>query len=482
LTRNKRKIVVCACPSFGQNGCSLHSHLLLFFSKFSSRRLPLKLSRPDTVRRLCYKSGREVITEHSFFFFEKKNMLASSAGRRTVLLRPSSLAVRTFTAATTTTSSSSSSSSSSVTPSNAAAAASTNSVTVTSAPASSNKKTKEHQLFLLHRCTVAATTTTTTTTNTASTRSANKPQPTTSISATTSTASSASNSIPQQPLSSRQFHSYSTLSSSSSYPRGGGGGGTCRSTRRTFTTSSAQEASTITNTKQRTFLEWYEGHLAAHPVLTKMFTGSLLWGIGDAVAQIVPQAVAFTEEEKEDENGTVDDTSSLTMEKVTAPQKTKSLLLSLSSSFDLLLTTMTTTTYYYDWPRTGRAALFGFALHAPTSHVHFNFLEWLTHRVGVTGSFGIPIFKAFMEQFVYWSWYVKKKSTMLAHYEWEFSIFLSNGCIALSYYCFLFVKLYTIKGSRIRCIMVPWVRCKACRCNKFMIALPMSCGKRKRLR
>lgn len=35
--------------------------------------------------------------------------------------------------------------------------------------------------------------------------------------------------------------------------------------------------------------------------------------------------------------------------------------------------------------------------------VHFNFLEWLTIRTGVTGNH-IPLFKAFMEQFVYWSW------------------------------------------------------------------------------
>jgi hypothetical protein len=134
-------------------------------------------------------------------------------------------------------------------------------------------------------------------------------------------------------------------------------------------------------------MEWYEGHLEAHPVLTKMCTGSLLWGIGDAVAQVVPQ-VAFTEEPKKDAS---DSSSS-------------------SSSTKITTTTTATTTqklscpFTYDWPRTGRAALFGFALHAPTSHVHFNFLEWLTHRVGVTGSFGIPIFKAFMEQFVYWSW------------------------------------------------------------------------------
>ncbi|CAB9506077.1 Protein SYM1 [Seminavis robusta] len=106
------------------------------------------------------------------------------------------------------------------------------------------------------------------------------------------------------------------------------------------------------------FVEWYEGHLESRPVVTKMLTGCCLWGLGDIVAQVVPH-MANSEPDKK-------------------PLE-------------------------YDFPRTGRAVLFGFALHAPTSHVHFNFLEWLTHRVGVTG-LGIPVFKAFMEQFVYWGW------------------------------------------------------------------------------
>jgi hypothetical protein len=103
--------------------------------------------------------------------------------------------------------------------------------------------------------------------------------------------------------------------------------------------------------QSKLFMEWYEGHLQASPVKTKMATGSILWGVGDAVAQLVPHVAA---------GGSL-------------------------------------TTYKYDYPRTGRAALFGFALHAPTSHVHFNFLEWMTHKVGVTG-LGIPVFKTTMEQ------------------------------------------------------------------------------------
>jgi len=103
-------------------------------------------------------------------------------------------------------------------------------------------------------------------------------------------------------------------------------------------------------------MEWYEGHLQTRPVFTKMVTGCLLWSIGDAVAQVIP---------------------------VVSGQTSKPL--------------------EYDWLRTGRAALFGFAFHAPASHVHFNFLEWMTQRVGCTG-YTIPVFKAVMEQFVYWSW------------------------------------------------------------------------------
>ena len=74
-----------------------------------------------------------------------------------------------------------------------------------------------------------------------------------------------------------------------------------------------------------------------------MVTGSFLWGLGDAVAQ-------FSSGANE-----------------------------------------------YDFPRTGRAVFFGFAIHAPSSHVHFNFLEWMTVRSGVTG-LGIPVFKTVMEQ------------------------------------------------------------------------------------
>ena len=95
------------------------------------------------------------------------------------------------------------------------------------------------------------------------------------------------------------------------------------------------------------FVKWYEGYLENYPIPTKMVTGCILWSTGDAVAQVVPHWAAGTEVPK------------------------------------------------YDLERTGRAALFGFALHAPLSHLHFNFLEWMTVKAGLTG-LSIPIFKTIM--------------------------------------------------------------------------------------
>jgi hypothetical protein len=126
----------------------------------------------------------------------------------------------------------------------------------------------------------------------------------------------------------------------------------------TATVDATSAASTATTkAKGFSFLAWYEGHLNARPVFTKMCTGSILWGIGDGVAQIVPHMSASN-----------------------------------ASSSSTPLPPLE-----YDWPRTGRAVFFGFAIHAPTSHVHFNFLEYITVRAGVTG-LSIPVFKAFMEQ------------------------------------------------------------------------------------
>ena len=128
---------------------------------------------------------------------------------------------------------------------------------------------------------------------------------------------------------------------------------------RQMTTSSLprvdqQAAAAATQQQQSSvasFVQWYEGHLATRPVQTKMVTGSILWGLGDGVAQVVP---------------------------------------AVSSSQPL----------DYDLARTGRAVFFGFAIHAPTSHLHYNCLEWMTQKAGVQG-LGVPVFKAFMEQVRY---------------------------------------------------------------------------------
>ena len=120
--------------------------------------------------------------------------------------------------------------------------------------------------------------------------------------------------------------------------------------------------SSVGNKRKKTFLEWYEYHLQNSPVKTKMVTGGLLWGIGDAVAQTVPDLIHSEDNEEE-----------------------------IKEKKD------------YDLTRTFRAVLFGFGIHAPLSHVHYNFLEAITVRGGFSG-LQIPVFKAFMEQFVYWSW------------------------------------------------------------------------------
>eukprot|EP00978_Attheya_sp_CCMP212_P036501 scaffold166094_cov46-Attheya_sp.AAC.3 len=130
------------------------------------------------------------------------------------------------------------------------------------------------------------------------------------------------------------------------------------------TAAATMTESAVTKKSSGGLLAWYEGHLQANPVPTKMVSGAILWGLGDAVAQGVPALMtpASSTDEKEPEP------------------------------------------FQYDMMRTGRAVFFGFVLHAPLSHVHFNFLESLTVRANVTG-LGIPLFKTVMEQFVYWSWF-----------------------------------------------------------------------------
>ncbi|OEU10935.1 hypothetical protein FRACYDRAFT_163053, partial [Fragilariopsis cylindrus CCMP1102] len=110
----------------------------------------------------------------------------------------------------------------------------------------------------------------------------------------------------------------------------------------------------------------YEHHLSKSPITTKMISGAFLWGIGDMVAQIIPQIIVSNDDG--DNTLLIDDIVS-----------------------------------NLDWIRTGKAVLFGFAIHAPASHGHFNLLEYMTKKLKLTG-LSIPIFKTIMEQFIYWSW------------------------------------------------------------------------------
>jgi hypothetical protein len=109
------------------------------------------------------------------------------------------------------------------------------------------------------------------------------------------------------------------------------------------------------------FVHWYEGHLSSRPVTTKAITGSFLWGVGDFVAQVVPTFFA--------KDGVDDFTTGAVIKKEFA----------------------------YDFPRTAKAVFFGFVIHAPLSHVHYNFLEWMTVKAGLQG-LTITVFKTVMEQ------------------------------------------------------------------------------------
>lgn len=141
---------------------------------------------------------------------------------------------------------------------------------------------------------------------------------------------------------------------------------------RSCTHTSSRVASTSA-TEKKSFVQWYESHLQANPVPTKMVSGAFLWGLGDVVAQVVP-VLAFGDTTNDKSNET-----------------------------DVVATTKSPLLVDYDFARTARAVFFGFAIHAPCSHLHFNFLEWMTVKFGFTG-LAIPVFKTIMEQFVYWSW------------------------------------------------------------------------------
>jgi hypothetical protein len=118
---------------------------------------------------------------------------------------------------------------------------------------------------------------------------------------------------------------------------------------------------TVAVEESKGFVQWYEGHLSSRPVTTKAITGSILWGLGDFVAQVVPTLFA--------KDGVENSPTGAVTKKEFA----------------------------YDIARTAKAVFFGFAIHAPLSHVHYNFLEWMTVKAGLQG-LTITVFKTVMEQ------------------------------------------------------------------------------------
>lgn len=151
-------------------------------------------------------------------------------------------------------------------------------------------------------------------------------------------------------------------------------------TKKNSSSSSSSSTKQEKGPKSMSFMEWYEGHLSRHPIYTKMITGSILWGLGDVVAQIIPPLFFPTPA-----IGTV-----TTADEAAATTESNSTLSSIIN--------------HYDTIRTIRACTFGCIFHAPLSHLHFNLLEYMTIRTGFTGYY-IPLFKTIMEQFVYWSWF-----------------------------------------------------------------------------
>jgi len=100
------------------------------------------------------------------------------------------------------------------------------------------------------------------------------------------------------------------------------------------------------------FVLVYERNLAKRPIITKSITGGILYGLGDIMGQKLSGQT--------DKKG-------------------------------------------FDFPRFFRATIFGGVFYPLPAHLHYNFLESLTLRMGISVG-KAPFFKAFMEQFVYWSY------------------------------------------------------------------------------
>lgn len=106
------------------------------------------------------------------------------------------------------------------------------------------------------------------------------------------------------------------------------------------------------------FGAWYEAQLVQQPMLVKVVTSGVLWGVGDLLGQI------------------------------------------LSAWHVGLLTGR-----HFDVPRFIRSLVYGGVLYAPVAHAHSNLLEWLLgSKRGMTGA-RATVVKVVVEQFVFWSYF-----------------------------------------------------------------------------
>uniref|UniRef100_A0A7S4FC16 Peroxisomal membrane protein MPV17 n=1 Tax=Chrysotila carterae TaxID=13221 RepID=A0A7S4FC16_CHRCT len=116
----------------------------------------------------------------------------------------------------------------------------------------------------------------------------------------------------------------------------------------------------------RTFIGQYEAALASRPVLTKSITSGVLYGAGDALAQVI----AGRNKEPSDSDS--------------AGAEAKGM---------------------FDASRWLRAVLFGGVFYPGLAHLHYNFLEHLVVVRWAVPISRVPFAKMFIEQFVYWSYF-----------------------------------------------------------------------------
>jgi len=105
----------------------------------------------------------------------------------------------------------------------------------------------------------------------------------------------------------------------------------------------------------------YEGALETRPILTKSVTSGVLYGAGDWLAQTIAAR-------QQHGSGGGDATG-------------------------------------FDGPRWLRAVIYGGVFYPYVAHLHYNFLYWVVVVMWATPAARVPWLKAFIEQFVYWSYF-----------------------------------------------------------------------------